>query len=174
VSGAVVAAAVLVAAGSSAATADTTPHGIVHFAGFTDNDGAGESVILTGALGDFGTAVSINPDGSVSADHAGQQSLVLSQGGFRIDFAALDHKLIAALQTHPVNPHSCAGHVTVSGTAPVVPGSGSGAYQGLSGAFQLTVTLDELVPRTQCDWTGAMLKQSIMVNGSGDLSLSGH
>lgn len=171
--GAGVVGAVLLATSASAGTAAAAPHGIVHLASFTDNDGAGASVVLSGALGDFGEAVSVNPDGSVSSEHGGQQNLVLTQGAFRIDFSALDRAFVAAFQTHPVDARSCSGHITVTGSAPVVPGSGTGAYRGIAGTFRLTLTLDELVPQTQCDWTGPMLKQSIVITGSGDVSLTG-
>jgi hypothetical protein len=169
--GAGVVGAVLLAT-ASAGTANAAPHGIVHLASFTDNDGAGASVVVSGAVGDFGEAVSVNPDGSISADHGGQQKFVLTQGTFKIDFSALDHKLVAAFPTHPVDKHSCSGHITVNGSASVVQGSGTGAYQGIAGTLQLALTLDELVPQTQCDWTGSMLKQSIMILGSGELSLA--
>ncbi len=171
--GAGVIGAVLLTTSASASTGSTAPHGIVHLASFTDNDGAGASVVLSGALGDFGETVSVKPDGSISPDHNGQQNFVLTQGTFRIDFSALDREFVAAFQTHPVDKHSCSGHITVSGSAPVVPGSGTGAYKGIAGTFQLSLTLDELVPQTQCDWTGSMLKQSIVILGSGELSVAG-
>ncbi len=171
--GAGVVGAVLLTTSASASTAGAAPHGIVHLASFTDNDGAAASVVLSGALGDFGEAVSVNPDGSISTGHGGQQNFVLTQGTFRIDFSALDRKFAAAFQTHPVDQRSCSGHITVSGSASVVPGSGTGAYKGIAGRFQVALTLDELVPQTQCDWTGSMLKQSIVILGSGELSLAG-
>ncbi|MEY9876253.1 hypothetical protein ABH931_005763 [Streptacidiphilus sp. MAP12-33] len=168
--------AVLIATSASASPSEagaSAHRGAVHFSSFTDNDGPSASVILTGALGDFGESVSVNPDGSVSTGHAGQMKLVLSQGSFRIDFGALDQQLLAAIGAHPMDTRSCAGHVTTTGTAVVVPGSGDGAYRGIAGTFHLTVTLDELVARNQCDWTGATLRQSIVVLGSGELSLAG-
>ncbi len=41
----------------------------VHLVDYTDNDGPDSAVILTGAIADFGKAVSVNPDGSVNPEH---------------------------------------------------------------------------------------------------------
>lgn len=56
---------------------------------------------------------------------------------------------------------------------PVVAGSGTGAYQGLGGAFTLTAALDEVdkVGAAQpCNGTGAFLSQAIIVTGPGSVS----
>jgi hypothetical protein len=59
----------------------------------------------------------------------------------------------------------------VTGKVPVVSGSGTGQYAHLSGTFDLTATVDE-VDDPPCDGTGAFIQQTIMVAGSGSVSLS--
>jgi hypothetical protein len=53
----------------------------------------------------------------------------------------------------------------------VVAGSGTGTYNHLSGAFDLTVTVDE-VDASPCDGTGAFIEQTIIMTGPGTVSLS--
>jgi hypothetical protein len=57
---------------------------------YTDNDGTTETVTVTGAIGDFGKAVSVYPNGTVDPEHDSELSLQLSRGTFRLDIAALD------------------------------------------------------------------------------------
>ena len=67
------------AAGSTAPTATSTAGGTTsatltaggtaHLTDYTDNDGPTSTVILAGAIGDFGKAQSVNPDGSVNTKH---------------------------------------------------------------------------------------------------------
>ncbi len=150
---------------------DSTGH--VHLVDYTDNDGPDSSVILTGAIGDYGTAVSVNPDGSVNPEHNSQLRLELSRGSFRLDVAALDRAFVAAFAARfPADAGTCSGDVTVSRAVPIVPGSGTGAYQGVSGAFQLTITADEVDPvGSDCDGTAGYLSQKLVTTGFGGVRL---
>jgi hypothetical protein len=150
--------------------------GTVHIIDYTDNDGATTTAVLTGAVGDLGEAISVNPDGSLSTGHS-QLNLALSQGTFRLDIAALDKKFATAAGTAPFQhgPASCSGFLTVDSTAPIIAGSGTGAYQDIRGTFQLTMTLNEVdAPTTndRCDVTGALIGQVIVVEGTADVSYS--
>jgi hypothetical protein len=76
----------------------------------------------------------------------------LSQGSFRLSIAALDSAFTHAVARWPYDRSTCSIHGTVSGTAPVVAGSGTGAYRGITGTFSLTVSLDEdYVKGPACD-----------------------
>lgn len=150
--------------------------GTVHIIDYTDNDGATTTAVLTGAVGDLGDAISVNPDGSLSTGHS-ELNLTLSQGTFRLDVAALDKKFATAAGTVPFQhgPASCSGFLAVDGTAPIIAGSGTGAYRGIRGTFQLTMTLNEVdAPTTndRCDVTGALIGQVIVIDGTADISYS--
>ena len=159
------------------ATADTatttTPAvgGTVGFTDYTDNDGPNSTVILTGAIGDFGGAVSVHPDGTVDPDHRSQLKLALRDGSFRIGIADLDKKFVGAMRTFPPNTSTCSGTVTVAATARIVAGSGTGSYRRISGAFDLTLTLAEVDAKTKCTTSSALLKESIVTAGTGTVSV---
>jgi hypothetical protein len=151
--------------------------GVVHLTAYTSNDGPTETVVVTGAIGDYGQAESVNPDGSVNPDHNSQLSLQLSHGTLRLDISALDKAFVTAMRTgFPSDTATCSGSVSATGQAPVVAGSGTGAYKGVDGSFTLTVTLDEVdaVSKAQpCNGSGAFLGQVIVTTGSGTVGLHG-
>jgi hypothetical protein len=141
--------------------------GTVHLVDYEINsDGPASSVILTGAIGDFGTGETVKPDGSPDSEHTGQLKFTLKRGSFRVDIAALDARLVTAYQSFPADPRTCSGSVTVHAAAPVVAGVGTGAYQGLHGTFELAAMVDE-VDAPPCDGTGAFIAQTIIISGSG-------
>jgi hypothetical protein len=155
----------------AAATTDSSrTTGAVHLVDYAINsDGPASSAILTGAIGDFGTGETVNPDGSPDPDHTSQLKLALRQGTFRLDIATLDARLVKAYQRFPADPRTCSGSVTVGAAVPVVSGGGTGAYKGLHGSFELTAMVDE-VDSPPCDGTGAFTAQTIIISGSGTVS----
>lgn len=134
----------------------------IHLTDYTDNDSASSSVILSGAVGDYGSAK--------RSDGGNQLDLELSRGTFRLDIAGLDEQFLARMRHLTVNQHSCSAEATVSGRAPIVTGSGTGAYSTVSGAFDLTMTLDEVYHPGACRETAAYLAQKIIVTGWGTMS----
>ena len=181
---AVATAAAFALAGCSAATATASPkiapvadahsRSSVHLTAYTNNDGPTDTVIVTGAVGDYGTAVSVYPNGTVDPDHNSQLSLRLAHGTFRLDVAALDKSFVAAfLQDFPSNSTTCSGNFEVTGQVPVVAGSGTGAYKGIGGAFTLTISVDEVdkISAAQpCNGTAAFLSQAIVISGPGSVT----
>jgi hypothetical protein len=75
-------------------------------------------------------------------------NVALTQGSFRIVIGPLHVKFVTALSHAPYNLNTCSGHVAVTGAAPVVAGSGTGAYKGISGNFKLTITGNEVDAKT--------------------------
>jgi hypothetical protein len=91
------------AAGSSTSTADAAQapaasqaHIMVYS---IDSDGPDFRAIVTGAVGDYGPAVTVHPDGSVDPDHTSEMELRLTHGSFRLSISALDAKIVAAYRT---------------------------------------------------------------------------
>jgi len=60
---------------------------------------------------------------------------------------------------------------SASEVVPVVAGSGTGSYKGISGAFTLTVTLDEVYGLAGCTGATAYLAQTIILTGTGTVSV---
>ena len=151
----------------------TAPSTAVHLTAFTTNDGPAEQVILAGAVADYGQAVSVNPDGSVNPEHNSLLELQLQHGTFRLDIAAIDKDFVYAMgHEFPSDPATCSGTVAVTHHVPVVKGSGTGAYQGASGDFTLTIALDEVdkpVGGRPCTGTQAFVSQTIVTSGPGNV-----
>ena len=145
-----------------------------HLTAYTDNDGPTETVIVTGAVGDYGKAVSVYPNGTVDPDHSSQLSLQLTRGTLRLDTAALDKAFVAAIRRDfPGSTTTCSTLVQVTQQVPVVAGSGTGAYKGVGGSFTLTATLDEVdkfSAAQPCTASSAFLNQAIIVTGPGSVS----
>ena len=105
------------------------------------------TVILTGAIGDFGKAVFIHANGTIDPAHDAYLQLRLTHGSFRLGVADLDKKLTRAFGSTQFDTKTRSGHVTVTGAAPIVSGSGSGSCAGIAGSFVLTISIDEIVPK---------------------------
>jgi hypothetical protein len=124
--------------------------GQVFFTAYQNDDLPGATVVLSGAIGDFGQAVTVLPDGTVDPEHSSQDNLALTQGSFRIVIGPLQAKFVNALSQAPYNLKTCSGHAAVTGTAPVVTGSGTGAYKGITGNFTLNITGNEVDAKPGC------------------------
>ena len=145
--------------------------GAVSLLDYTDNDGAKSSVVLTGAIGDYGVATSVNAAGSVDPEHKSQLMLALHDGSFRMDIASIDKKLVDAFSRFPSNLSTCSGTVVASDDAPIVVGTGTGTYAGIRGSFRLTVTIAEVDAKAHCSASSAFLSQAVVTAGSGTVEL---
>jgi hypothetical protein len=158
---------------SPAATgqATTAAAGKVHITAYSINsDGPHFRVILTGAVGDYGPGVTVYPSGKIDPRHTSEMELGLTHGSFRLNIASLGQKLVSAFRHFPANPRTCSGTVTVAAAAPIVAGSGTGSYRGISGSFSMTATIDEVDAQPVCNGTGRFLSQIILMAGSGTIS----
>ena len=135
-----------------------------------NTDGAYWHAIISGVIGDYGPAVSIYPDGKVDPMHNSQMELRLTRGSFRLSIAALDKAFVKATSHEPIYPKTCTDLISVTGTTPIVAGSGTGAYRGISGGFPVTITLNEVEARPCQPSPGAFRAQLITVSGSGTVS----
>jgi hypothetical protein len=157
---------------AAAATAATRPAGgTVHIIDYSINtDGPYLHAILTGAIGDYGPAVTVYPDGQVDPQHTSQLRLSLTHGTFRLDIAALDKQIVRAYRHWPVDRATCSGSIGFTIAVPVVPGSGTGLYRGIGGSFSVTVTIDEVDVKPVCNGTSRFLSQVILMTGTGTVS----
>ena len=157
---------------ATTATADSHPAGgTVHIIDYSINtDGPYLHAILTGAVGDYGPAVTVYPDGQVDPQHTSQLRLNLTHGTFRLDIVALDEQIVQAYGHWPVNRATCSGSISFTIAVPVVPGSGTGLYRGIGGRFSVTVTIDEVDVKPVCNGTSRFLSQVILMTGTGTVS----
>jgi hypothetical protein len=172
---------------SPAAAADTRPSSReVGFVEYTNpNDGGNENsaastVVLTGGIGDFGQAQRVNADdthgtgGTRGPVDGSELNLVLRAGSFRLDAARLDAASAGILARLPADPASCSGTISAEVAAPIVAGSGTGAYKGIAGVFDLTISAAGVNPGSDqgCGIAGTPRGEPvIVVSGSGSVVL---
>jgi len=91
----------------------------------------------------------------------------------------LDKKIESAFNRFQPNHRTCSGYVTVTGSTPIVAGSGTGAYAGISGGFILTLMIAEVGPKYgsgkhegQCNTSNSAetVGEAFLVTGSGTVS----
>ena len=153
------------AAGSSGA--DRQVHIMVYS---INSDGPDLRAVLDGAIGDYGPAVTVYPDGKVDPQHTSELELNLTRGSFRLNIAELDQRLTAVTSHEPIYPRTCSDYISVTAPVAVVTGSGTGSYQKIGGRFGVTASLneDETPP---CPEATAFRWQVITMSGSGTLTL---
>lgn len=157
--------------GTAAGNQQPASTATVHLSAYGKGDGPKLTVILTGAIGDFGKGLFVRADGTVDPEHGAYLQLGLTQGSFRLGVADLDKKLVSAFGRVQFDRKTRSGHVTVTGAAPIVSGSGRGSYVGAGGSFALTMTIDEIVKKPATTPTGAILAQVDIISGLGRVSL---
>jgi hypothetical protein len=153
---------------AASTTTTATPGRNTHITLYSINsDGPTFHAIVTGVVGDHGQAVSVYPDGRIDPEHRHDLRLELTRGSFLLNGAVLDKRFVTAFRHWRGNPATCSGSAIVTARAPVVVGSGTGAYQGITGSFTLTATVDEIDVKSGCTATGTFIAQVIVITGAG-------
>ena len=156
---------------STSATAPPTARNNAHLMVYSINsDGPDLRAIVTGAIGDYGPAVTVFPNGKVDPSHTHDLELKLARGSFMLSITELDKKFVAVTSHEPIYPRTCSDYMTASAPMAVVPGSGTGAYRGISGRFAVTITADE-VEKKPCQPVGAIQYQALVLRGPGHVSV---
>jgi len=173
--GAVIAATSLGAAASTVtAAAGRTPatggaRGVAHLVIYSINsDGPYFQAIVSGAIGDYGPAVTVLPDGKVDPEHTSEMELELRHGTFRLYIEAIASKFRAQTSHEPVFPRTCSDYFDVTAAVPIVAGSGTGSYRGVSGNFSVSLMGNEDQVTPPCG--PAFARQILVLTGSGTVS----
>jgi hypothetical protein len=158
------------AATAGAASPATTAKDNAHLMVYSINsDGPDFRAIVSGVIGDYGPAVTVFPNGKVDPSHTHDLELKLSRGTFKLSLTELDKKFVAVTSHEPIYPRTCSDYMTASAPMAIVPGSGTGAYRGISGRFTVTMTGDE-VERSPCPTAEAFRWQALVLRGPGTVS----
>jgi hypothetical protein len=161
--------AVAVAAGTvavPAAAAPVTPAGGTIEIWATPGNGPVGPIVITGAIGDYGTATTIDKNGK--ADNNGDYvKIALKHGGFEVNSVVLNQKTNAAAPTM-VNNTTCS--VEFGGSGPVTIFDGTGMYAGITGTVHITETFAAVGARYT---TGPKKGQCNMNNSSQPLAFWG-
>jgi len=122
-----------------------------------------------GPVGARVIGTSVSPGSTGVSAHGAELELKLTRGTFRLNVAGIDTKFSAGTSHEPIYPRTCSTYVSVSDAVPIVPGSGTGAYQGIAGTFAMTLTLNEVHNRP-CATSLSILRQVIVLSGAGKIT----
>jgi hypothetical protein len=126
--------------------------------------------VLSGAVGDYGPAGPASPGGKAGSGHPGELELKLTRGTFRLDIADIDKKFVKGTSHEPIFPRTCSTFVSVTEAVPIVPGSGTGSYRGITGGFTLTLAVNE-VHVSPCSRSLSFRRQILVLSGAGTVTL---
>jgi hypothetical protein len=158
-------------AGDTSVTKTATAGGTVHVVGYSKNsDGPDFTVIVTGAIGDYGPAVAVRPNGAIDPELTSELKLGLKKGSFLLSIANLGKKIVS-VTSHWRATRTCSFHLSVTAATPVVAGSGTGSYRGVTGGLNMTVTIDEVDVKPCPAGTSRFLSQLIIMVGTGTVSV---
>jgi hypothetical protein len=160
----------------SAAFAASTPAGGAVKVFARPGMGAGGTIVITGAIGDYGKTLSIDKNGKT--DPNGKYvKITLKQGSFEGNSTALNAKTRHLAPA--INKTTCSA--SLSGTGPVSLFNGAGLYKGISGTVRITETFAFIAPRFtsgkhkgQCNFSNnaPVLSQYSSITGSGNVKFS--
>ena len=125
----------------------------------------------TNYAGSLGTVVFAGPitDSGIDEQGAGPNGsnlMVLSKGSFAVDVSQVGNEL----GNLPVDQTTCSSDGTVTGPITIVPGSGTGAYVGISGTLDVDASAAFILPRAKngtCNTNAKKYPGILIVNGSG-------
>jgi hypothetical protein len=158
----------LLGTGSAVLAANTPRGGGIRV--FSANPGSSRNkILITGAIGDYGTEVSVNAHGKVDPN-GNFEKVALKHGSFLVNATALNEKLSHSKPI--VNPSNCS--VVFSGSGPVTIGVGTGAYTGITGRLMVTLTFAGIAPKTAhgCNLDHKLSGEYQSLSGSGTVSFN--
>jgi hypothetical protein len=107
------------------------------------SNGAVSKILITGVIGDYGTATTIDKSGKVD-ENGDYVNVVLKHGGFEVNSVQLN-KLINAAPPMMANATTCS--VEFGGSGPVTLFNGTGMYAGIAGTIRITEKFAGVGPR---------------------------
>lgn len=134
----------LVVGGSAMATSrsGSVSGGKIGIFADASTNGPVSRILITGAIGDFGTATSIDKNGKVD-QNGNFVRVALRKGTFEIDSTALNAKLNRAPGVF--DKTTCSFSFTGSGSVSFF--DGTGLYAGISGTARITLAFGGIGPR---------------------------
>jgi hypothetical protein len=156
---------------SIALAAGSTPQGGALQIFGTETSPLDTKLLFTGAVGDHGSAVTLNTAGKPDP-HGTIEKVTLQKGSFVIDTTPLGTKLGKMKPT--VNSETCT--ISLAATGPTKVEEGTGLYAGISGHLNIRFTVATLQPRNKngkCALTAKPVSEYTAIIGSGSVSFSG-
>ena len=155
----------------------TPTGGKIELSATPSGNSGGGTIVLTGAIGDYGRTESVNKNG-IPDPNGNYGKALLHQGSIEVNQTALTQNENSLPQTI-FNLKTCSASASVS--APVPIASGTGLYTGISGTLTFSTTFAFIGPRQasgpkkgDCSQSNNAppLAQWISVTGSGTVTFS--
>ena len=127
--------AAMVGGSAFASPAATMPAGGSIYVQATGGEGPGGTIIITGAIGDYGKTLSIDKNGKTDAN-GNYVKITLKKGTFEVNSTVLNKKTNTAPPI--INASTCS--FRSSGTGPVTLFNGTGLYKGIKGKVLITLS----------------------------------
>jgi hypothetical protein len=128
--------ALLATAGAGAGTTTAAPTSGPIALQATVGNGPSGKIVVAGAIGDWGTALTIDKNGKPD-QNGNYVKVTLRKGTFEIDSTALNSK---TANPRPQIASNTTCSVSASGSAPVTLFNGTGLYKGIAGTANVTLT----------------------------------
>jgi hypothetical protein len=138
-------------------------------------DGPG-TIVVTGAIGDFGTTLTINKSGKANPN-GNFEKIILKKGTFEVDSTVLN---AASNKVQPTfNAKTCSASLSVSGRVTLL--AGTGLYKGIGGTLTITEmggfvlpTITSGAKKGRCNTSNSAqpLAQSFLFTGTGTVTFS--
>jgi hypothetical protein len=84
-----------------------------------NSDGPRFQAIVSGAVGDYGSAVTVDANGKADPEHGTELLLNLASGSFRLSIGSLEKKFVQAASQEPIYPRTCSTYLRVTAAAPI-------------------------------------------------------
>ena len=142
----------------------------------TPNNGLHATILMTGAIGDYGNALTIDKNGTPDSN-GNYVKVTLQKGGFEINSTTLNAKANKAQPTF--NTATCSASLSVAGSVTLF--NGTGLYTGIAGTLNVTETAAFILPfftsgknKGKCNASNNAqpVKQYTSITGTGTVSFS--
>ncbi len=167
--------AVVLGGGSALGSARATmPAGGPVYIHATGGNGPAGSIVITGAIGDYGKTLSIDRNGKTDSN-GNYVRITLQHGTFEVDSTTLNAKTNHARPS--VDRATCSFRFT--GTGPVTLFNGTGLYKGIKGKVMITISFGGIGPfyksgphKGQCNMSDSapLLAQYGSISGPGTVA----
>jgi hypothetical protein len=155
-----------------AATTSSTPAGGSVRIFVTPNNGAAATILITGAIGDFGKTLTIDKNGKTDSN-GNYVKITLQKGTFELNSTTLNAKANSSQPTF----YKATCSAQLSATGPVTLFDGAGLYRGITGTLNITETYAFIVPlsasgknKGQCNPSAQPISQYSSITGAGTVS----
>jgi len=138
----------------------------------TPGNGAATTILVTGAIGDYGKTLAVDKNGKVDSN-GNYIDVTLHKGTFEMNSTTLDLKANSSRPTF--YKATCSALDSVTG--PVTLFNGTGLYKGIAGALSVTETYAFISPlsdsgenKGECNLSAQPVSQYSSITGSGTVS----